>query len=71
MHRLLKYCKSTGKPFCLLLPNYVYMKEYYKPALGDLPMFYIVPNKRYLYTTPYVSVCMCMGVYMLNVYGVL
>ena len=41
----------------LLIPNYVYMKDYYIKLITSINhissrMFYIVPNKRYLYTTP-------------------
>lgn len=52
--KLIQFVKNSQKPFMLLLPNYVYMKEYYH-LLNDDYMFYIVPNKRYLYSTPYVS----------------
>jgi hypothetical protein len=62
MDRLLSFCinEMKGKqPFCLLLPNYVYMKDYFSKynhffnnnSGGGC---FIVPKngKRYLYTTP-------------------
>jgi len=58
IERFLKFCVSTSKPWFLLLPNFVYMKDYYKTALIPeskiVPqrVFYIVPEKRYLFWTP-------------------
>ena len=57
MEKLLKYVLSIDKPSFLLIPNYVYMKDYYSRILSQYrhvpPPVFIVPNKRYLYTTPY------------------
>ena len=65
MDRLLNYCvNEMTKPFCLLLPNYVYMKEYY-PKYSKFPFIYITPKngKRYLYTTPKVIITTSLLVY--------
>ena len=43
---------TNGKPWLLLVPNYVYMKDYYKPALASAA-------HRVLYLTPPgVSLCL-------------
>lgn len=59
MPKLLDFCVNSLKPFCLLLPNYVYMKDYYPSIINRLTarnagIFYITPKqgRRYLYTTP-------------------
>ena len=54
MGKLIRFVCNSNKPYMLLLPNYVYMKDYYQSLIHD-GMFYIVPNARYLYTTPNVS----------------
>jgi hypothetical protein len=66
MEKLLDFVFQSQKPFCLLVPNYVYMKDYYDRLMKlhhsrflnkQTPVFYICPKagKRYLYTTPKVS----------------
>jgi len=60
MGKLLKYCKEIAteekkKPFLLLLPHYVYTKDYYQLMLGpkvSSSMFFLVPLKRYNYIPP-------------------
>ena len=57
IEKLLKFVIASHKPSFLLIPNYVYMKDYYSHLISQhkevpLPVF-VVPNKRYLYTTPY------------------
>ena len=58
MERLLMFCIQSVKPFFLLLPNFVYTKDYYtKNILGrgkflQAMLFYIVPKRRYKYSTP-------------------
>ena len=52
MKKLLRFCAESKKPWFLLLPNYVYMKDYYNPSLIGQKPFYVAPKKRYLYTTP-------------------
>ena len=60
MGKLLKYCKEIAteekkKPFLLLLPHYVYTKDYYQLMLGSKvssSMFFLVPLKRYNYIPP-------------------
>lgn len=56
MKKLLKFCTESKKPWFLLLPNYVYLKDYYIPSLQDQKPFYVAPKKRYMYTTPKVSI---------------
>lgn len=50
---LLKFIKqqSEKKPFLLLMPNWVYTKDYYSILPADT-LFYVSPHARYLYTTP-------------------
>jgi hypothetical protein len=48
-------CVSNGKPWFLLVPNYVYMKDYYEACLrgGSAgSMIYVCPPSRYLYESP-------------------
>ena len=62
MGKLLGYCKQiaatsdgNNKPFLLLLPHYVYTKDYYQLMLGkeiSSSMFYLVPMSRYNYVPP-------------------
>lgn len=56
MQRLLEFCVSSEKPWLLLLPNYVYTKDYYSQTLSTHEIqkstFFLCPFKRYLYTTP-------------------
>jgi len=55
--RCLQWCSASGKPWLLLLPNYVATKEYFSNAVskGDsnsaLP-FFVVPQTRYDYQHP-------------------
>ena len=55
MKKLLKFCAESKKPWLLLLPNYVYTKDYYTPTLLGQKPFYVAPKKRYLYSTPKVG----------------
>lgn len=52
MERLFRYVSSSSKPYCLLLPNYVYMKDYVFRSPHISKLFFLVPTTRYLYTTP-------------------
>jgi len=56
VERLLKWARSNGKPFLLLMPNYFISKPYYEEALGGKEaaqsMLYLFPWKRYMYWTP-------------------
>lgn len=60
MEKLVRFVVSNneGRPFCLLVPNYVYMKDYFQKIVGNnnSNIFFIVPKKRYLYTTPKVKI---------------
>ena len=51
IQRLLRFASSCGKPFALLMPNWVYAKEYFRGELGAVDPFYLVPKKRYSYVT--------------------
>ena len=48
--RLIEFVKQCGKPWALLMPNWVYMKEYYDRAIQGA--IYVAPRKRYYYWTP-------------------
>lgn len=59
--RLIKHLTTSphvaGKPWCLLMPNYVHKKDYYKDILAKkgkngIQPFYLIPNKRYVYLPP-------------------
>lgn len=66
MARLVSFCVRSQKPWFLLLPNYVYMKDYYLrlfPLSGSGAAesgsgtsssgpFYVAPKQRYQYLTP-------------------
>lgn len=61
MEKLLDYCnaiattRSSGKPFLLLLPHFVYTKDYYARALSpkvSKGMSFLVPEIRYGYFPP-------------------
>lgn len=56
---ILRFCaQEGGKPWFLLLPNYVYLKDYFNPALSGgtggrpLGLFYLTPAKRYSFYSP-------------------
>tara|TARA_B110000208_G_scaffold8761_1_gene11279 strand:+ start:242 stop:1378 length:1137 start_codon:yes stop_codon:yes gene_type:complete len=62
VERLLKWCRANGKPFLLLMPNYVVGKAFYADAIGRddlasdgseyvMPLL-VVPRKRYNFWTP-------------------
>ncbi|CAM9521565.1 unnamed protein product, partial [Discosporangium mesarthrocarpum] len=57
----LEYCVSSGKPWLLLIPNYVATKDYYREAairsdcrtrVGGGDPFYVVPTTRYMFDHP-------------------
>lgn len=63
MEQLLDFVFQSQKPFCLLVPNYVYMKDYYTSLLAQhaskltnkiTSMFFLCPKtgRRYQYSTP-------------------
>lgn len=54
MEKLVRFCVNSRKPFALLVPNYVYTKDYYSQIPGTNQIFYITPSqgRRYLYSTP-------------------
>jgi hypothetical protein len=50
--RLLDFCLASRKPWFLLVPNWVYTKNYYARILcGGSSYIYVAPKKRYLYLT--------------------
>merc|ERR1711900_35109 len=50
VHKLLKFCKENGKPFLLLMPNYVLNKAYFDS--GNHNFMFLIPKKRYCFWTP-------------------
>eukprot|EP00943_MAST-04B_sp_MAST-4B-sp1_P003007 g3007.t1 len=53
LYYIKKMVQTKGKPFFLLLPNYVYTKQYYKDIMKEINLFYYVPIKfRYYYNPP-------------------
>lgn len=53
LEKLLSFVATSRKPFLLLLPHYVYTKDYYQRALGSkVKPFFLVPKKRYSYVPP-------------------
>lgn len=55
MEQLLAFCiQNPRKPFLLLLPHYVYTKDYYDRALGAArdDVYFLVPETRYSYVPP-------------------
>ena len=56
MDKLVDFCVKSKKPWLLLVPNYVYMKDYYQNKVVRLgaacKCIDLSPTKRYLYTTP-------------------
>lgn len=51
MDKICSFARSISQPSLLLMPNYVYLKEYFRHQPN---MFYVAPFQRYLYTTPMV-----------------
>lgn len=56
--RCLQYCRASGKPWFLLIPNYVATKDYYRLSVlgsaagpGGEP-FYVVPQTKYPFDHP-------------------
>jgi hypothetical protein len=53
MESLLTFAsKDQNKPFLLLLPHFVYTKDYYARALRLKTLFFLVPETRYAYAPP-------------------
>ena len=56
--KLIDFCSKYGKPWFLLVPNWVYLKPYWQTTCqkmrqryGSAP-FFVAPKKRYIYHTP-------------------
>jgi hypothetical protein len=52
IERILRFCVGSGKPWFLLVPNYVYVNAYYAAVTAGAKPFYLVPTTRYWYTAP-------------------
>jgi hypothetical protein len=52
IERLLDFCISSNRPWCLLLPNWVHKKDYYIDKTRQIKPFYLVPRRRYVYLPP-------------------
>jgi len=54
LERCLRFCAGSAKSWCLLLPNWVESKPYFKEVLGSktAELFYISPVERYTYWMP-------------------
>lgn len=54
MEKLLEFCRKNQKPSFLLLPHFVYTKDYYARALGNFArdLCFLVPSIRYSYIPP-------------------
>jgi hypothetical protein len=53
MERLSTFAsKDRKKPFLLLLPNFVYTKDYYARVLRSKKLLFLVPETRYAYALP-------------------
>jgi len=53
MQRILAFAVASGKPWLLLLPNFVCFKKNYRELVpAEPPVAYLVPAKRYVYYAP-------------------
>jgi len=52
IERILNFCIQSGKPWFLLVPNYVYMKPFYTSMTKTANIIYLTPSKRYHYQNP-------------------
>eukprot|EP00300_Choanocystis_sp_HF-7_P012902 c18082_g1_i1.p1 GENE.c18082_g1_i1~~c18082_g1_i1.p1 ORF type:complete len:350 (+),score=70.72 c18082_g1_i1:38-1087(+) len=56
VQRILEFCCAQNprgvRPWFLLVPNWVYTKDYYQPIVGKSGVFYLVPKQRYQYWSP-------------------
>jgi hypothetical protein len=58
MEHLTRDPRTRGKPWLLLMPQYIHKKDYYKAILFSkknkegIQPFYLVPKKRYVYLPP-------------------
>jgi len=57
VRHLMEHEGAAGKPWCLLMPQYVHKKDYYKSILTKkgkqgIQPFYLIPKKRYVYLPP-------------------
>lgn len=54
MERILRFCSQQNgtTPWLVLMPHFVYTKNYYENALGGATPFYIAPHKRFVAPLP-------------------
>lgn len=57
IRHLTEHKVASKRPWCLLMPQYVHKKDYYKAILAKknkqgIQPFYLVPKKRYVYLPP-------------------
>jgi len=54
IEKLLRFCVNSGKPWFMLVPNFVYVNEYYDKITqaASAKPFFLVPTKRYEYYSP-------------------
>ena len=51
MEKLFRFAVECGKPWLILVPNYVATMQWYPTVVGDGPIF-VAPRKRYQYVSP-------------------
>jgi hypothetical protein len=52
MQRILAFAAASGKPWMLLLPNFVCRKQNFAQLVGASSPAFLVPAKRYVYYAP-------------------
>ena len=52
IEKLLTFTASSKKPYLLLMPHFVYTKDYYTRSKGQDDIFFLVPKSRYSYLPP-------------------
>lgn len=52
VEKLLTFTAGSKKPYLLLMPHFVYTKDYYTRANGQNHIFFLVPKSRYSYSPP-------------------
>ena len=61
MQRCLRFCAANGRPWLLLLPNFVYRKRDFADIVADggAGPFFVVPQKRRVPPSSCVSLQLC------------
>jgi hypothetical protein len=52
MEKLLAFVAASKKPYLLLMPHFVYTKDYYQRSKMQEEIFFLVPKSRYSYIPP-------------------